>query len=283
MADSPWRSSMQVRMSVGLHAKCYLNYYELRAPVSRSGKRRKIIAVFGGNTVDNDVLDSAKCFARVLADQGVIVMTGAVPPVKESQVKGAVLQQVQASKNPWVGIHNCSHAERREPAADEHGLGLAVHPLIGEQRNFLESMLCDAAVVLPGGAGAISEAVSVLSLRKPVLLGGTSQHWERQRCRALYDLFLTRRTDAPSATQLIRRSMGPLGSSGPLWDRIAATLIPQNLLSLPESCSLASRSPQFIAAWVGRVPREGNYPDLAGHDIVRKKYHNWLAASALLR
>jgi predicted Rossmann-fold nucleotide-binding protein len=53
---------------------------------------------------------------------------------------------------------------------------MVVHPAMGEQRNFFEALLCDAAVVLPGGSGAISEAVSMLCLGKPVLLGGTRQH-----------------------------------------------------------------------------------------------------------
>jgi predicted Rossmann-fold nucleotide-binding protein len=41
---------------------------------------------------------------------------------------------------------------------------------MGHQRNFLEALLCDAAVVFEGKEGTISEAVGTLCLGKPVLL-----------------------------------------------------------------------------------------------------------------
>ena len=178
--------------------------------MSLSSDRQKVIAVFGGNSVGDDVLVSARRFARVLVARDVIVLTGGVPPPKISQVKGAVLNEVQANGAKWIGIHNCSHRGRYGPLTERQGLGIVVHPLMGEQRNFLEALLSDAAVVLPGGSGAISEAVSMLCLRKPVLLAGTGRHWD-EHCRSLYDLFLTKHTDATSAAELVKRSEGPLG------------------------------------------------------------------------
>ena len=225
--------------------------------------------------VDRDVLSLARAFARLLMAQGVIVMTGAVPPAVESQVKGAVLKEVQL-RNPWLGIHNCPRAERREPITERQDLGVVVHPLVGEQRNFLESLLCDAAIVLPGGSGAISEAVSMLCLRKPVLLGGTSRQWEEQRCRSLHDLFLTGRTGASEAARLVERSMGPLGLSGPLATRIAADVVPQRLQSLPSNCSIASTNSDLFTSWIDTIPQAGHYPAIAGHDLVRTDYNNWL-------
>jgi predicted Rossmann-fold nucleotide-binding protein len=211
------------------------------------GERPKIIAIFGGNQVDQGVLALARRVSQALISCGVIVLTGAVPPPLPSQVKGTVLRKVLPSRAKWIGVHNCPHSERRVPSCAAHGHGIVVHPVMGEQRNFLEALLCDAAIVLPGGSGAISEGVSTLCLGKPVLLGGTGVDWEEHGCRPLHDLFVTRCADAGEARRLIERSRGPLGSTGPLVGHMQATLVPEKLLLLPHRSAVLSNDADSIA------------------------------------
>ncbi len=226
------------------------------------------------------MLTLARRYSQALITCDVILLTGAVPPPIPSQVKGTVLKQGLLSSAEWIGVHNCPPSERLVPSCVPQNHGIEVHPSMGEQRNFLEALLCDAAIVLPGGSGAISEAVSTLCLGKPVLLGGTGVHWEEHRCRPLLDLFVNRRADDDDARSLIERSRGPLGSMGPLVGEMQATLVPENLALLPRRCAVLSNDPDSIALWVADVARTGGYPGVAGHAAAKTEYDNWLLSAA---
>lgn len=131
--------------------------------------RPPLVAIFGGNTISEPVARAAHVLAEAVVDADALLLTGGDgsdgPGVKD-RARRAV-----AGRGRWVGVAFGDG----EPATRETDDGLVVDPALGHQRNLLEACLCDAAIVLPGGSGTVSEALAALGLARPVLLVG--QTW----------------------------------------------------------------------------------------------------------
>ncbi|WP_344475788.1 hypothetical protein [Nonomuraea monospora] len=239
-----------------------------------------IVAVFGGSKdVPRDVLDLAQCAGKRISARGFVILTGGM---KETQlcpktVKDAALTGV-AIDGHWIGVLK----DGNDPDFKRHDEGGVVYSHMNHQRNFLEASLCDAAIVLKGAKGTISEGVSTLCLGKPVLLAGTN--WTKE-CFPLYQLFKAHVLTENRKSDLVKTVLDRLGTgneSGPMRHLIAATVRPDNVL-LSEHSRLVPAAGleacEAIARWLVELetlPRTGEFPELKGYEQVKEKYDEWL-------
>ena len=83
-------------------------------------------------------------------------------------MKDRALVGPDEKKRPWIGI-----AQERDTLPNPASKwGFVFKTPLGHKRNYLEAVLCDAAIAFPGATGTWSEVVAMLCLRKPVLLVG---------------------------------------------------------------------------------------------------------------
>lgn len=125
------------------------------------------MAVFGGNTVPTAVREAARVIAGAVLEGGALLLTGG-DGTDGAGVKDQARLAV-AGRGRWVGIAFAGTGSTVARRTDD---GIVVEPGLGHQRNLLEACLCDAAVVLPGGIGTVSEGLAALGLGRPVLLIG---------------------------------------------------------------------------------------------------------------
>jgi len=123
--------------------------------------RRPIVAVFGGGGPKAPT-EAAHRLGRALAQMGVFVLTGGRGGVMKNASKGAL----EAGGHtigilPWGG----PEADEKANKYVEH----AVYTGLGEGRNYLNVLLCDAAVAMNGGAGTLSEIGLALKLERPLV------------------------------------------------------------------------------------------------------------------
>jgi uncharacterized protein (TIGR00725 family) len=138
----------------------------------------KVIGIFGGSSAGD--LESERIAVRVGGDiasqSDWIVLTGGDDPGGPGVKNKALTEPNEPPGNGWVGVTRAETVECREVER-----GLVLRTDLGHQRNYLEACLIDAAVVLPGETGTISEAVAALCLGKPVVFLGdgwmTSKYW----------------------------------------------------------------------------------------------------------
>lgn len=255
--------------------------------------RPTIVALFGGNDVPDEVLAAARWIGRQIAADGVVLTGGegtTLQRVKEVAIDGA------GPDGTWIGVLNNSGGTAGIKAV---GRGLVVSPQMADQRNFLEASLCDAAIVLPGEKGTVSEAVCSLCLGKPVLLVGAT--WKERRpsgdfpkgCPELYQLFTTRELTDDQKSTLIKAALDKLKPDrGPMGDRIRESVVPEKL-RVSEHCdfvrSTAPAGYGDIARWLAglrSVPQTGRFPDLGADERQRQMklgYESWLRAQATAR
>ena len=137
-------------------------------------RTKRIIAVFGGHKVGDDVLNFAEDLGRAVAARQQILLTGGSGPgakrpktVKNRAIDGAIPES-------WVGVERM---ERPEPSIPMPPRGLSITlPELDNRRNYVEALMCDGAIAVEGGPGTISEIMSSLSLGRPVALAG--DYWK---------------------------------------------------------------------------------------------------------
>ena len=252
--------------------------------------RPMIIAVFGGSFGDSAevpqaVLDLARCAGSTIAAKGLIILTGGRLKKRErlDAVKDAALLGAEPDGH-WIGVLK----EGRSPAFERDDKGGVIFSHMGHQRNFLEARLCDAAVVLMGGEGTISEAVSTICLGKPVLLAGAS--WI-ERWPALDQLFKKRALAPSLETELFTITRAELRvdkPNGPMKKLIEEALQPGSSRLHERSRLVAVGDVQAcpaIADWLAEIrglPRKGEFPPLSKqYDRVRTDYRNWIETLVL--
>jgi uncharacterized protein (TIGR00725 family) len=268
----------------------------------QENQRPVIVAVFGGSEdVLQEVLTLAACAGSEIAAQGFVILTGGTmkaqkPPetVKDAALKGA------APDGDWIGVLKKGGTPDLKPDGycpdfKSEGKGGVVYSDMGHQRNLLEAWLCDAAIVLKGAEGTISEAVSALCLGKPVLLAGstwTDDYSASNRLlinaqKALYQLFNTRNLAEDQKSSLVETALGRLkegNEEGVMRHLITSTIQPGKVQFRERSFLTPETGPeeacQAIAGWLTELralPRTGEFPHLGGkYDGVKKKYDEWL-------
>lgn len=139
---------------------------------------RKIAAIFGPTyrkakggkqerKVPKSILDCARDLGAKIAAHN-IVLTGGEGP-GECSVKDVAI--AGAGSGPWIGVIQRGGLETE---CHNVGNGIVVPTELKHKRNFLEALMCDAAVafMLPDGPGTRSEVACALALRRPVALVG---------------------------------------------------------------------------------------------------------------
>lgn len=260
---------------------------------AREPDRPTIVAVFGltwrpGRTggisdeVLKELLKLAKCAGSKIAAAKFVVLTGDRPPTSDR------LEQLHAVKDAamlgaapdghWIGVLKGGAKEVKgvlkevkedgEPAFQKEGKGRVIFSNMGDQRNFLEGSLADAAIVLDGGTGTISEAVSAISLGKPVLLVGTA--WAT-RCPALHQLFKVKVLTGNLKDTLVdeaRNKLGEKTEQGPMRDLIEQALGPGSIQLHECSRLVAADGMQAcpdVASWLTEIQglhQKGEFPPL---------------------
>jgi predicted Rossmann-fold nucleotide-binding protein len=137
---------------------------------------RPIIAVFGGSVQDDaadKVLKAAEHIGCQIGRQGCIVLTGASGPspgtVKGEAVRGADRAAREGFVAPWIGVPQQRDGSGKTP---DLARCIVLPPAYDDRRNYLEAFICDAAIVLPGSEGTMSEAALCLGLGRPIVLAG---------------------------------------------------------------------------------------------------------------
>ena len=236
---------------------------------SNERSRPTVVAVFGGNTVGPAVLETAAAVGGLIAARGAIVLTGGDGrgrgEVKEDALAGA------RTRGRWIGVVN---SLGDVPTYDADERSFVLHPRIGHQRNFLGAAMCDAAVVLEGGDGTISELVSTLCLGKPVLLVGES--W-RTAWPAVWALFHGGDADRRALVEVTRRRLG--SGRGPLAHAVQDVVTEERLAVTPacrhaDLVDAVTTADDWLDSLVG-VPSTGALPATDYLDSVRAAYDDW--------
>lgn len=129
-----------------------------------------IIAVFGSK----GGLRLAEAIGHEVGRQNCILLTGGAGPVGKA-VKNRALKGANSAANegflaPWIGVSKPGE-HRPRPEHDVRRSHL-LEPGLGDERNYVEAVLCDVAIAIAGGAGTASEVGFCLALERPVALVG---------------------------------------------------------------------------------------------------------------
>jgi predicted Rossmann-fold nucleotide-binding protein len=187
-----------------------------------------VIATFGGGSPTKEISKVAKKIGvELAANIEWIVLSGGADPGADQSVKNRVL--VGPAARPakgWIGVLRGTKVEARAS-----GSGLVLETTLGHKRNYLEACLCDAAIVLPGGVGTLSEAVSTLCLHKPAVFVGNE--WTKSLPK-LMDAVANKQLDRGVRDAWIDRALRGLwrGPRSYIDQLIVRDLVPGNLVNL---------------------------------------------------
>ena len=248
-----------------------------------TNSRPTIVAVFGrSGGISDELRELATCAGSKIAAAKFVVLTGDKLKEQEEEpdaVKDAAMQGA-APDGHWIGVLKRAGSSVFQKEGEKGGV---IFSNMGDRRNFLEASLCDAAIVLEGEEGTISEAVSAISLGKPVLLVGTV--WAT-RCPALHQLFDVRVLTGNPKDILVeeaRKRLGEKTDKDPMRDLIEQALEPGSI-PLHESSRLVSadgmQACPAIASWLTEIrglQQKGAFPPLGEqYKQGRHKYQQWL-------
>ena len=255
--------------------------------MTQTHQQPRIVAVFVGNEVPEDVIELVHWVGAKMAGRGFIVLAGGMmrcDDKAQKKVKYAAICST-APNGRWIGVLNQRTNGLCEAKPDRYGI--VVSPRMADQRNFLEASLCDAAVVLKGGDGTVSEAVSALCLGKPVLLVGDT--WKKDRPE-LYQLFSKRNLAWNQKEILVESARKRMNrNGGPISDQIKQHVVPAEL-RVSEYCRFQSTidlvGRQAIDSWLAdleAVPQTGEFPVMAVCGQAKQDYDGWLNEQGIRR
>jgi SLOG cluster4 family len=235
-----------------------------------SDKRTKrIIAVFGGSK-EKSVLSFAEDLGRAIAQEEQILLTGGSGRARDS-VKNCAISG--ADPSPWVGVDR--KASRGAFHRNDPRYSFRICSDLDQKRNFLEALMCDAAIGLDGGGGTISEVASAVSLQRPVALVDDSwreRDLDGDRPQALDSL--------TAITVSLFRTSG--GDNHELDSYLSADAI-RSALDGPLRYKYFSSGPNAasVDSWImSALPAGGQlcgmFPPIESHKTVRDAYHSWL-------
>jgi hypothetical protein len=233
-----------------------------------------VIAVFGGNDVDDPRRAAARAFGAEANRSGAVLLTGGVGKdprtVKDAAILAAIESAGVDSPAEWIGVQR-----RRDPATPvvKGPRSIVVTPGWDHRRNVVGACLCDAAIAVDGGSGTASEVLFALFLRRPVVVVGADPGADPAGAvRALRD----------RAVQIIPWPRDP---TDPIDVGIAAAYrwaddpdaYPQ-YRPLPGDAAAAAH---IIGELIGRIPAVAVRPDFDA--LVDERSWNALVADALSR
>jgi predicted Rossmann-fold nucleotide-binding protein len=237
-----------------------------------SGKRTKrIIAVFGGSTEDS-VLSFAEGLGRTVAQTKQILLTGGTGPARDS-VKGCAI--FGADPSPWIGV------DRKTAPGAFHSkdprYSFSICSDLDHKRNYLEALMCDAAIGLKGGNGTISEVTSALSLQRPVALVG--DHWKEKK----WDLDTSRPQALDSLAAITADKFNTSGGNNHELDTYLSKEAIRSRLndSLCYKYFNSDATAASVVDWImSALPAGENFlgifPLIESHKTVRDAYYEWL-------
>lgn len=260
-----------------------------------TNSRPTIVAVFGGSgDIPPEVIKLAKCAGSEICAAGFVVLTGDRLPIgdrlkkKLDAVKDAAMLGA-APDGHWIGVlkedknGKPGFREDGNPGFQEEDKGGVIFSNMGNRRNFLEASLSDAAIVLQGAEGTISEAVSAISLGKPVLVVGT--YWATG-CPALHRVFQDGVLTGNPKEILVeeaRKRLGKKTDKNPMRGRIEEALKLGSIRLHERSQLISADGTQAclaIASWLAEIrglPQKGEFPPLGEpYRQARVDYHQWL-------
>jgi hypothetical protein len=234
-----------------------------------------VIGVFGSDNDDTPAL--AETVGYELASRRAIVLTGGRGPGETgTPVKNRALHGVDeaakqgASTAPWIGVPKDGD---RGPVGTPRSF--VFRPEYGDRRNYLEALLCDAAVCFVGGAGTKSEVAFCLTVGRPLVLvdypHGDACPVANDKARAGLVATAQTRVDRPtSINSAIDRCIAEA------YDRLGRDLPSHKHVSPedPEPAALIAESALELA---GGPPFPGDFHDWPADADVRDQYHLWLA------
>ena len=151
-----------------------------------------------------------------------------------------------------------------------------LNPGYGDRRNYMEALLCDAAVCFVGENGTKSEIAFCLAAGRPVVL---VDYPPGKACPVEND-----ETLAHLVTDAQKRVVLPTSTDSPIdrciaeaYDRIGTNLPSHEHASSRDSAP-AARIVKLALDLAGVPPFPGDFPDWPTDVDVRNQYHRWLAA-----
>ena len=169
---------------------------------------KRVIAVFGPTPrkekdpkspnygkvipVSREILRCAR-FAGALIGEKHILLTGGAGPGDDS-VKDTAIAGAREAEGAWVGVL------QGDEAPPDGGAQSPRHHVIPtglrHRRNFLEALMCDAAIAFVGGPGTRSEVACAFALQRPVALVG--QDWRKLLNPELFEQAYAYLTEKPA-------------------------------------------------------------------------------------
>jgi predicted Rossmann-fold nucleotide-binding protein len=245
-----------------------------------ASRTKKIVAVFG--STEEGQIPLARRIGTEISTRGCyILLTGGTGeqelPKKE---QGTVKEQAILGAKPsaWIGVTRGS----RKPACatPPDAKWFVVKTDLEHKRNALEACLCDAAIVLEGNEGTISEAVFTLWLGKPVVFIGNS--WKAYKMDAQIE-----KAEFTKMVEAALKRVGVLSSpDAPLdtlfeWNDISKDLAAKaNYLWLPSPTTEEEASGTIRGAldWlqerINGAP-QGYFPGIKRYATVIREYNKW--------
>jgi uncharacterized protein (TIGR00725 family) len=158
------------------------------------------VAIVGGYEADEATLRAAEHTGRLLAERGIVVVTGGRSGVSAAASKGAF-----DAGGTTIGILPGDDRSEGNP-----WLTFSVVTGLGDTRNALVAVNGDAVIAFDGAYGTLSEVAFALLHDKPVIGIGT---WELQRA-GVNDAAITRVTTPDDAVEQVaaraaRRAQAP--------------------------------------------------------------------------
>jgi uncharacterized protein (TIGR00725 family) len=127
--------------------------------------RRPVIGVMGGSDATEEECERAASFARLVADEGYILLCGGRP----AGIMEAAAQAAHAAGGLVIGV---LPGTRDDPAEVSSALDVAILTGMGEARDAINVLSSTVVVACSGGPGTIVEIALALKGGRPVVLLG---------------------------------------------------------------------------------------------------------------
>ena len=136
--------------------------------------RRPTIAVIGGASATDRVLEVAQILGKAVVDAGARLAPGGRSGVMEASARGAHASD-RYREGDVIGILPGSDAASANPFVD-----IAIPTNLGLARNVVLTGMADAVIAVGGGSGTLSEIALAWQQGKPVVLLDVGEGWSSE-------------------------------------------------------------------------------------------------------